>query len=57
MREYKEQGNIAPLAEQIKSYSQRKLIHQGDVSDFRPFVRQADVKTFDAILLCDDGKE
>lgn len=57
VREYKEQGNIAPLAEQIKSYSQRKLIHQGDVSDFRPFVRQADVKTFDAILLCDDGKE
>ena len=58
VREYKEKGDITPLAEQIKSYSQRKLIHGGDVSDFRPFVRQADVETFDAILLCDDdGKE
>ena len=38
------------MAELMKTYSKRKLIHQGDVSDFRPFVREADVDTFDAIL-------
>ena len=50
VRQYKEEGDIRPLAELMKTYSKSKLIHQGDVSDFRPFVREADVDTFDAIL-------
>ena len=53
VRQYKQAGDIKPLADLIKSYATRKFIHAGDINDFRHFVRKADIESFDAVLAGD----